>query len=264
VHGVSFTGGTLAGAEVGAAASRRFARLSLELGGKNATVVFDDADVDRAAAGAARAAFLNTGQICLCGSRVFVQRGVWKRFTDAFVARVAALRQGDPADDGVEVGALISAAHRDKVLRYVAWACEDGGRVLLGGTAHAPADRCAGGFFVQPTVLDGLTPSARTASEEVFGPVVTIHPFDTEDEPVAWTQAGRYGLAASIWTSDLGRAHRVAGAIRAGVVWVNCWLKRDLRTPFGGIGDSGVGREGGAWSLDFYSETRNVCVDVAP
>jgi aminomuconate-semialdehyde/2-hydroxymuconate-6-semialdehyde dehydrogenase len=117
---------------------------------------------------------------------------------------------------------------------------------------------------VQPTVLDGLTPSARTASEEVFGPVVTIHPFDTEDEPVAWTQAGRYGLAASIWTSDLGRAHRVAGAIRAGVVWVNCWLKRDLRTPFGGIGDSGVGREGGAWSLDFYSETRNVCVDVAP
>lgn len=262
VDGVSFTGGTLAGAEVGAVASGRFARLSLELGGKNATIVFDDADMDRAVAGAVRAAFLNTGQICLCGSRIFVQRRAYDAFVQAFVAGVDRLRRGDPADDGVEIGALISSAHRDKVLRYVALAQQEGGRIATGGTSQAPTIRCANGFFVAPTVVLGLPPTARTASEEIFGPVVTVHPFEHEAEVVAWTQSGRYGLAASVWTRDLARAHRVASSIRAGVVWVNTWLKRDLRTPFGGIGDSGVGREGGAWSLDFYSETRNLCFDL--
>ncbi len=259
VDGVSFTGGTVAGAEVGAAASRRFARLSLELGGKNATIVFDDAEFDSAVAGAVRAAFANTGQICLCGSRIFVQRGIAERFTAAFVAAVEALRRGDPAHDGVQVGALISAAHREKVLSYVQLAKQEGGTLATGGGYGAPTERNREGFFVDPTVVTGLPPDARTATEEIFGPIVTIHPFDHEAEAVAWTRASKYGLAASVWTQDLGRAHRVSSNVRAGVVWVNTWLKRDLRTPFGGMGHSGVGREGGDWSLDFYTELRNVC-----
>lgn len=260
VHGVSFTGGTVTGERVAAATAQRFVKTSLELGGKNPTIVFDDADLDLALEGAVRAGFTNTGQICLCGSRLFVQRGLAARFVPAFVERVRALKQGHPLDPSARVAAVISAAHRDKVLSYVALGRQEGGHVATGGhpvTLPPPHD---GGFFVAPTVITGLAAGSRTACEEIFGPVVTVHEFDDEAEVVAAANGVRYGLSASVWTRDLDRAHRVARALDSGIVWVNTWLDRDLRTPFGGVKDSGLGREGGAWSLAFYTEEKNVTV----
>ncbi len=257
VAAISFTGGTATGRHVAAAASRSFKKLSLELGGKNATIVFDDADLDAAVAGAARAGFTNTGQVCLCGSRVLVQRSIHDAFLERFVQAVAAMPQGDPADPRTRVGAVISAAHRDKVCSYIELGQQEGGTVRLGG---GRLDRP--GFFVEPTVLSGLAHDSRTATEEIFGPVVTVHPFDDEAEAIAIANETRYGLAASVWTTHLGRAHRVAAALHTGMVWVNCWLKRDLRVPFGGSKESGVGREGGHYSLSFYSEDKNVCIQL--
>ncbi len=257
---VSFTGGTATGRHVAAAAAPQFKKLSLELGGKNATIVFDDADLDAAVAGACRAAFTNQGQICLCGSRILVARALHDRFVAALVDRAAALRIGDPADPATELGALVSHAHREKVEGYIALAREEGGTIATGGqrpALPAPHDQ---GAFLAPTVITGLPIDARCATEEIFGPVVTVHPFDTEEEAVAMANAVRYGLAGSVWTRDLARAHRVAQAVESGMIWVNCWLVRDLRVPFGGMKHSGVGREGGRWSLDFYSEPRNICV----
>ncbi len=258
VDGISFTGGTATGAEVGATTSRRFAKLSLELGGKNPTVIFEDAPLDAAVAGAVRAGFTNTGQICLCGSRLFVHASIADAFIPKFLDAVRALRSGDPSDPTTQVGALISAAHLDKVRGYVALAQQEGGRVLVGG--DRPPGVPDGGHYLAPTVIDGLSATCRTATEEIFGPVVTVHRFRTEDELHAAVDGVPYGLAANLWTADLARAHRVAARIRAGVVWVNTWLERDLRTPFGGLGASGVGREGGTWSLDFFSELRSVTV----
>ena len=260
VQGVSFTGGTATGARVAAATAPRFVKTSLELGGKNPTVVFGDADLEAAVEGAVRAGFTNTGQICLCGSRLFVQRGIWDTFVPAFVARVRALKCGDPLDPEVRVGALISEAHRAKVASYVALGRAEGGAVACGGEVMSLPGDNAGGTFFAPTVLTGLSPTSRAACEEIFGPVVTVHPFDTEDEVVAAANGVRYGLSASVWTRDLARAHRVAKRLDTGLVWVNTWLDRDLRTPFGGVKDSGLGREGGAWSLAFYTEEKNVCV----
>lgn len=259
---ISFTGGTATGTHVARTAAPMFKKLSLELGGKNATLVFADCDLDKAVEGAARAAFTNQGEICLCGSRILVERSIYAEFEEKLVARVAALKVGDPRSPDTDVGALNSLAHRDKVAGYVALAREEGGRVLCGGgipSLPTPLDQ---GAFFEPTVLAGLGVDSRCATEEIFGPVVSLHPFDSEDEAILAANGTRYGLSSSVWTRDLQRAYRVSEALHVGMVWVNTWLKRDLRVPFGGVKDSGVGREGGRWSLEFYSESKNICVQL--
>ncbi|MCB9751015.1 MAG: aldehyde dehydrogenase [Myxococcales bacterium] len=262
VRGVSFTGGTATGARVAAAAAPMFKKLSLELGGKNPTLVFADCELDEAVRGAARAGFANQGQICLCGSRILVERPIYRRFVDALVEEARARTPGDPQDPATGFGALVSAAHRDKVARYVALARRDGGVLLCGGRAPELPGELARGAFYEPTVIDGLSPASETATEEIFGPVVTVHPFDDEREAVRLANCVRYGLAASLWTRDLARAHRVSAQLASGMVWVNTWLLRDLRVPFGGMKDSGVGREGGRFSLEFFSESRNICIKL--
>lgn len=262
IDGVSFTGGTATGARVAAAAAPQFKKLSLELGGKNATIVFADADFDAAVAGAARAGFTNSGQICLCGSRILVERSIHDRFVEALVERVRAMPQGDPLDPATSLGAVISPGHREKVEGYVALARDEGGRIACGGGRPALSGGLAGGFFLEPTVVTGLSPASRTATEEIFGPVVTVHPFDDEPQALAFANGVRYGLSASVWTNDLRRAHRFSAQLEVGMVWVNTWLKRDLRVPFGGVKDSGVGREGGKYSLAFYTDDKNVCVQL--
>lgn len=262
IDGISFTGGTATGRHVGAAASATFKKLSLELGGKNATLVFEDADLDEAISTILRSAFANQGQICLCGSRIFVHASRHDELVEKLAAAVNGLVIGDPSSPNTTFGSLTSHAHREKVERYVQLAVEEGGTIVTGGRRPelpAPFDA---GAFLSPTVITGLSPGCRTASEEIFGPVVTVHPFETDAEAVAHANAVRYGLAASVWTRDLKRAHRVAAALQTGMVWVNCWLKRDLRVPFGGVKDSGVGREGGDYSLSFYTSDKNVCIQL--
>ena len=262
VKAISFTGGTETGRRVAATAAPMFKKLSLELGGKNATVVFDDAELDEAVPTAVRAAFANQGEICLCGSRVLVQRGLYEDFVARFVEEARALTVGDPRDPATKVGALNSLAHRDKVAGYVALAREEGATVALGGgipELPAPFDQ---GAFLEPTVLLDLPHTCRTATAEIFGPVVTLHPFDTEADALEMANHVEYGLSASVWTRDLARAHRFSQALDVGMVWVNTWLLRDLRVPFGGVKDSGVGREGGRWSMAFYSENKNICVKL--
>ena len=260
VKAVSFTGGTTTGRIVAATAAPQFKKLSLELGGKNPTVIFADCDLDQAVNGAARAAFTNQGEICLCGSRILVQSDIYEEFEQRFIARVEAIRVGAPEHPETECGALISNAHKEKVLGYIELAKSEGGTILCGG--DAPEGTNPDGFFVRPTVVGGLPPSCRTANEEVFGPLVTLHSFDTEDEALSIANSTRYGLSASIWTQNLQRAHRFSANLDTGMVWVNTWLKRDLRVPFGGVKESGVGREGGRLSLEFYSESKNICVEV--
>ena len=263
VRVLSFTGGTATGSHLAATAAPMLKKLSLELGGKNPNLVFADCDFDRAVAESVRAAFLNQGQICLCGSRIYVERPLYERFRDAFVDRARALVVGDPDDPQTKLGALTSAAHLDKVLAAIATARDEGGTVLCGGERAMVGGRCADGWFVEPTVIEGLAPGCRTNQDEIFGPVATIAPFDDEAEAVALANGTRYGLVASLWTRDLDRAHRVAAALAAGIIWINCWMVRDLRTPFGGVKDSGVGREGGLEALRFFTEPRNVCIKVA-
>ena len=263
VKAVSFTGGTETGRRVAATAAPLFKKLSLELGGKNPTIVFADADFEAAVSGALRASFLNQGQICLCGSRLLVQRPIYERFVEELVARTKELVIGDPAAPDTFLGSLVSFDHRDKVESYLALARVEGGEIRCGGTRPdlpAPFDR---GAFLTPAVITGLPATCRTATEEIFGPVVTVHPFDDEAEALAMANGVEYGLSASLWTRDLDRAHRVSAALQSGLVWVNTWLQRDLRTPFGGVKASGVGREGGRWSLDFFSETQNICIQLS-
>ena len=254
---ISFTGGTVTGARVAAAAAPLFKKLSLELGGKNPNVVFADADLDDAVATSIRSSFWNQGEICLCGSRIFVERSIHDQFVERFVAATKQLRIGDPLDPATDVGALISEAHLQKVTGYLALAKEEGGTIVTGGRR---VDRK--GFFVEPAVITGLDCNCRVLQEEIFGPVVTITPFDSETDAISFANSTRYGLSASVWTRDLQRAHRVAAALDAGTVWINCWLLRDLRVPFGGMKDSGVGREGGFDSLNFFTEAKNVCVKL--
>jgi len=254
---ISFTGGTVTGAKVAAAAGPHFKKVSLELGGKNPNVIFADADLDQAVATSIQSSFANQGEICLCGSRIFVERSIHDQFTDRLVAATKKLRVGDPLDESTDVGALISEAHLRKVMSYVDLARREGGSIETGGRR---VDRR--GFFVEPTVITGLGIDCRVLQEEIFGPVVTITPFDSEDEAIRFANSTRYGLSATLWTRDLQRAHRVAAALDSGTVWINCWLLRDLRVPFGGMKESGVGREGGFESLNFFTETKNVCVKL--
>jgi aminomuconate-semialdehyde/2-hydroxymuconate-6-semialdehyde dehydrogenase len=261
---ISFTGGTATGAEIARTAGPLFKKVALELGGKNPTVVFADADLDEVVPAAVRSAFENQGEICLCGSRVLVEQSLYPAFLDRFVAAARKLKVGDPLAADTDQGALISQAHLEKVLSYVRLARQEGGRVLCGGEAPAGLpETCQGGFFLAPTVIADLGAGCRVNQEEVFGPVVTVGPFRDEDEVVRHANATAYGLSASLWTQNLARAHRVAERLECGTVWVNCWLLRDLRVPFGGTKNSGVGREGGEEALRFFTEPKNVCVKYA-
>jgi aminomuconate-semialdehyde/2-hydroxymuconate-6-semialdehyde dehydrogenase len=258
---ISFTGGTVTGRKVAETCAPMFKKVSLELGGKNPNIVFADADQDAAIAGSLRSSFANQGQICLCGSRVFVERSAYKDFVDRFIDKASQLKQGDPLDEKTEQGAIVSKAQLDKVKFYVDLAQKEGGKIALGGKAPDPInERCRGGYFFSPTVLTDLPVSCRTNREEIFGPVVTITPFDNEEEVIGYANDTEYGLASSVWTQNLSRAHRVAEKIHTGTVWVNCWLVRDLRVPFGGMKQSGVGREGGEEALRFFTEPKNVCI----
>jgi aminomuconate-semialdehyde/2-hydroxymuconate-6-semialdehyde dehydrogenase len=257
VAAISFTGGTVTGSAVAANAAPRFKKLSLELGGKNPNLIFADADLDDAIATSIRSSFWNQGEICLCGSRIFVERSIHDEFVSRFAEATKKLRIGDPLDDGTDVGALISEAHLQKVMGYIDLATKEGGTIVAGG--HR-IDRP--GYFVEPTIITGLNCECRVLQEEIFGPVVTITPFDNEDEAIAFANSTRYGLSATVWTRDLSRAHSVAANLDAGTIWINCWLLRDLRVPFGGMKESGVGREGGFESLNFFTEAKNVCVKI--
>jgi aminomuconate-semialdehyde/2-hydroxymuconate-6-semialdehyde dehydrogenase len=260
VKAISFTGGTATGRKVAATAAPMFKKLSLELGGKNPSVVFADADLDEDVAGVADAAFRNQGQICLCGSRILVETSIAKEFTKRLVAHAKGLRIGDPADEATQLGALITAEHRAKVEGYIDVARQEGGKILCGGARPKLGGPLAGGAFLEPTVITGLPQSSRCVQEEIFGPVATVQEFKSEAEAIELANGVPYGLAASVWTQDSAKGDRVAEALETGMVWVNCWLVRDLRVPFGGMKQSGVGREGGAWSLEFFSEARNICV----
>jgi aminomuconate-semialdehyde/2-hydroxymuconate-6-semialdehyde dehydrogenase len=274
VKAISFTGGTKTGEEIARVAAPMFKKLSLELGGKNPNIIFADCDYEQALAETRRAAFANQGEICLCGSRIFVERPIYERFKADFVADVARLKVGDPLEGDTDVGAIVSKQHFDKIMSYIELAKAEGGTILCGGNAvdltaktetrpvGSLAARRLGGWYIEPTVIEGLLHDCRTNQEEIFGPVATIMPFDSEDEVIAWANSVRYGLSATVWTENLSRAHRVAAKIESGIVWVNCWLLRDLRTAFGGVKDSGVGREGGFEALRFFTEEKNVCVRV--
>ena len=261
VKAVSFTGSTRTGAAIAAAAAAQFKKVSLEMGGKNPAIVFADAELSDANLDTiVRSGFSNQGEICLCGSRLLVQRTIYDDFRRRYLAKVEALRVGDPQDASSDLGALVSKAHLDKVMACIARARAEGGEVLCGGEPVKPAGRCAGGWFVAPTVIGGLPQDCATNREEIFGPVVTLLPFDDEDQAVAIANGTEYGLAASLWTSNLDRAQRVAERIDFGIVWINCWMLRDLRTPFGGMKHSGVGREGGTEALRFVTEPKNICI----
>ncbi|BDS12306.1 aldehyde dehydrogenase [Aureispira anguillae] len=260
VKAISFTGGTQTGAHIAKIAAPKFKKLSLELGGKNPNIIFADCDYDKMLATTMRSSFANQGQICLCGSRIFVERPIYERFKKDFVARTKNLVVGDPNQEDSKMGAVVSKAHQEKVLSYIKLAKEEGGSVLAGGNALQLEGRCQEGYFIAPTIIEGLDYNCRTNQEEIFGPVVTIMPFDTEEEVLGYANSVQYGLAATLWTSNVSRATKMAQQIHAGIVWVNCWLLRDLRTPFGGVKASGVGREGGFHALDFFTEPKNVCI----
>lgn len=263
IRAISFTGGTATGGILARTAAPMFKRLSLELGGKNPSLVFDDCNRGRALEGVLRAAYSNQGQICLCGSRILVQRSIFESFRDDLVARIRKLRIGDPLDRDTDQGAVVSAPHYDKILSRIRIAVDEGGDILCGGRAVSPkSPRCADGWFVEPTLIQGLEPGCTTNQEEIFGPVATIAPFDDEEEAVALANGTRYGLAASLWSRDVDRCHRVAQRLQAGLVWVNCWMVRDLRTPMGGMKDSGVGREGGMDAMRFFTEAKNICISM--
>jgi aminomuconate-semialdehyde/2-hydroxymuconate-6-semialdehyde dehydrogenase len=260
IKAISFTGGTKTGEYLARTAAPMFKKLSLELGGKNPVIIFADCDFDDMLSTTIRSSFANQGQICLCGSRIFIERSIYDKFKEAFVAKVAKSVVSNPTDPKANLGALVSKAHMEKVLSYVDLAKEEGGTVLTGGERvilDAPYNE---GFYVRPTVIEGLAYDCRTNQEEIFGPVVTITPFDTEEEALMMANSTEYGLQTTLWTSDLKRAHRVADQAQSGIVWINSWMVRDLRTPFGGVKASGVGREGGLEALRFFTEPKNVFV----
>ena len=262
VKAISFTGGTKTGEWIAREAAPKFKKLSLELGGKNPNIIFADCNYEEMLSTTIRSSFSNQGQICLCGSRVFVESSLYEKFKMDFVERVAALKIGDPLEEKTDIGAVVSEPHLEKILSYIDLAQEEGGKILCGGKQVKLAGRCAKGYFIAPTVIENLTCECRTNREEIFGPVVTIQPFNTEEEVLNYANSVEYGLSATVWTENLSRAHRVAEKLESGIIWVNSWLLRDLRTPFGGMKQSGVGREGGFEALRFFTEEKNVCIKI--
>ena len=260
VKGISFTGSTRAGKEIASVAAPQFKKLSLELGGKNPVLIFGDCNYERMLATTLRSSFTNQGQICLCGSRIYAEQSVYDKFVSDFTAKTKALKIGDPMEDETTIGSVVSEQHFNKIMSYIELAKQEGGTILCGGKAVKIEGRCEKGWFIEPTVITGLKNNCRTNQEEIFGPVVTIQKFETEEEAVQMANESEYGLASVIWTENLNRAHRVAENIESGIVWINCWLERDLRTPFGGVKNSGVGREGGWEALRFFTESKNICL----
>jgi aminomuconate-semialdehyde/2-hydroxymuconate-6-semialdehyde dehydrogenase len=262
VKAISFTGGTATGAHIASIAAPMFKKLSLELGGKNPNIIFADCDFDKMISTTVRSSFSNQGQICLCGSRILVEKSIYEKFKNALVEKVKKMTVGDPSDPETKMGAVVSEAHMNKVLSCIELAKQEGGKILTGGQRIFLEGKNKNGYFIPPTIIEGLDENCRTNKEEIFGPVVTIAPFDSETEAIRIANSTEYGLAATIWTSNLNTAHRAAANIESGIVWVNTWLLRDLRTPFGGVKNSGVGREGGFEALKFFTEPQNVCIEL--
>jgi aminomuconate-semialdehyde/2-hydroxymuconate-6-semialdehyde dehydrogenase len=259
VKAIAFTGGTSTGRYINGECAKTFKKVSLELGGKNPNIIFNDCNFDEMLATTIRSSFTNQGQICLCGSRIFVQKGIYEQFKNAFVSKVRELKVGDPRTE-VNLGSIVSEVHMEKILNYIDLAKKEGGSILIGGNRLFLEGECKDGFFIQPTVIEGLSHLCQVNQEEIFGPVVTLIPFDTEEDAIEMANSTPYGLACTIWTDTIQRAHRVAEKIDSGIVWVNSWMVRDLRTPFGGMKESGVGREGGFEAMRFFTETKNVFI----
>ncbi len=260
IKAISFTGSTMTGRRIAESTSAKFKKLSLEMGGKNANIIFADADFEKAVATTVRSSFSNQGQICLCGSRIFVEKSIYEKFRNELIAQTQKLRCGDPKDATTDQGALVSKTHWEKVISSLETAKKEGGRILCGGKPPPLSGELKNGYFMEPTLIEGIGHMGVTNQEEIFGPVSTLIPFSNEEEVIEMANSTRYGLSASVWTSDVKRAHRVARKLESGLVWVNTWMFRDLRTPFGGVKESGVGREGGAEALKFFTETKNICI----
>lgn len=260
VKAISFTGGTRTGKAIATVAAPMFKKLSLEMGGKNPVVIFADCDFDKMLKATVRSSFSNQGEICLCGSRIYIERPIYDKFKEAFVEQVRHLTVGDPESPTTQVGAIVSQQHHEKIRGYIELAKKEGGTILNGGNIPEVNKRCKNGFFLEPTIIDGLDYTCRTNQEEIFGPVVTLQPFDTDEEALTYANGTEYGLAATVWTENITRANRMAQELEAGIIWINTWMLRDLRTPFGGMKNSGVGREGGWEALRFFTEPKNVCI----
>ncbi len=262
ITAISFTGGTQTGATIAKVAAPMFKKLSLELGGKNPNIIFADCDLDKAISTSVHSSFANQGQICLCGSRIFVEESIYDAFKKGFVKKIKQLKIGDPFDPKTNQGAVVSEDHMKKVLACIELAKEEGGTIIAGGNRVVLEGDLADGYYIEPTIIEGLPFDCRTNQEEIFGPVVSIAPFKTENEVLKYANSTAYGLASCIWTENLTKAHRLAASLETGIVWINCWLVRDLRTPFGGVKNSGVGREGGFEALHFFTEPQNICVKI--
>ena len=262
INAITFTGGTKTGEEIARTAAPMFKKLSLELGGKNPNIIFADCNYEEMLKTTVQSSFRNQGEICLCGSRIFIEKKIYEKFKTDFIEKVRKLRVGDPMKEDTDLGAIVSKQHFEKILSYIDLAEKEGGKILCGGKIFRPEGRCRDGWFIEPAVIEGLKYDCRTNQEEIFGPVVTITPFESEDEVMMMANSTQYGLASIIWTENLTRAHRLAAKIKTGIVWINCWMERDLRTPFGGMKNSGVGREGGFEALRFFTEPKNVCVKM--
>ncbi len=259
IKAISFTGSTRVGREIAASAAPMFKKLSLEMGGKNPNLIFADCNYQQMLDTTLRSSFANQGQICLCGSRIYIEETLYDRFKEDFVQATKALKTGPPSDEGVDLGAVVSSAHFNKVMQHIETAQNEGGRILTGGQSLKPPGH-EGGWYIAPTIIEGLPNHCKTNQEEIFGPVVTIQPFKEEAEVIKLANASDYGLAATVWTENLSRAHRLASEIECGIIWINTWLHRDLRTPFGGMKSSGVGREGGMEAMRFFTEAKNICI----
>jgi aminomuconate-semialdehyde/2-hydroxymuconate-6-semialdehyde dehydrogenase len=262
IKAISFTGSTRAGERIVSLAAPKFKKLSLELGGKNPNIIFADCNFEKMIKTSIQSSFSNQGEICLCGSRIIIEESIFEKFKNEFVERAKQLTVGDPLDEKTKQGAIVSKMHFDKIRNCIETAKQEGGKILCGGNIVRVNGRCANGYFIEPTVIEGLGPDCKTNQEEIFGPVVTLQSFKTEEEALQLANASHYGLAATIWTQDISKANRVAAKVNSGIIWVNCWLLRDLRTPFGGMKNSGVGREGGWEALRFFTDSKNICVEL--